>query len=294
MTSISTGLTASTSLSQRTSTSSKFKLSQKLLESARARLLEQETQVTLAENVSIENFIDYIENEQDLPVKIRLVDKKVIAYEVVLTPHGVVTGYVIALAYANQLVGASEENLIVGPNSYFTADATIRPRRVPPPPLAQACNSSGYAYPTMVIEVGLGQSIRNLHELTPIYFSRRTTIMIFLLIKIYPVRQNGTRAMVAMLYLRTSPTPNVPVTAISFGNARLNNSVVRYVQNTVGTNVTGFVIGAPPCNGPNIPNYLLNIPANALFNGAPGGIPNGLANGINIDLWEIQDLILNP
>ena len=68
---------------------------------------------------------------------------------------------------------------------------------------------------------------------------------------------------------------------------------MRFIQNTVGASVTGFVTGAPPCNGPNIPNYLLNIPASALFNGAPDGIPNGLGNWIDIDLWQIQDLILN-
>jgi hypothetical protein len=287
----STALTPSTSLSRRSSGSS-FELSEDLLESARVRLLEQETQVVLAEDISIENFIDYIEKEPNLPIKIRLVDKKVIAYETALTPHAVVTGYIIAIAYASQLVGASKENLIVGPNSYFIADATVRPRYVPRPPPAQACNSSGYAYPTMVVEVGLSQSIRNLHELAPIYFSRRTTILIFLVIKIFPTRQNNTRAMVAMLYLRTSQTPNVPVAVISFGNAQLNNLVVRFIQTTVGANVTGNITGAPPCNGPNIPNYLLNIPANALFRGAPGGVPNGLAGGINIDLWQIQNIIL--
>lgn len=291
----STALTpSSTSLSRRSSVSS-FELSEDLLESARVRLLEQETQVVLAEDISIENFIDYIEKEPDLLIKIRLVDKKVIAYETVSTPRAVVSSYITAIAYASQLVGASVENLIVGPNSYFIADATVRPRHVPRPPPAQACNSSGYAYPTMVAEVGLSQSIRNLHELAQVYFSRRITITIFLVIKMFPIRhlQNGRRAMVAMLYLRTSPTPNVPVTVISFGNAQLNNLVVEYIQNTIGANVTGFVTGAPPCNGPNIPNYRLNIPANALFVGAPGGIPNGMANGINIDLWEIQDLIIN-
>src|SRR5947207_13113351 len=100
--------------------SSKFEFTQDFLESSRDHLLEQETQIILAENVSLEVFLkvylDYIENEQDLPIKIRLVDKKVIAYEVALTPHGVVAGYIISLAYLNQLVGASKENLIVSPN----------------------------------------------------------------------------------------------------------------------------------------------------------------------------------
>ncbi|UZO18162.1 uncharacterized protein OCT59_009482 [Rhizophagus irregularis] len=136
----STTLTSSSTLSQRTSMSS-FELTQEVLEAARDSLLEQETQIILAENISLEGFLkvflDYIENEQDLPVKIRLVDGKVTAYEVALTPHAVVASYI-----------------------YFVADATIRPWNVPNSPPVRACNSSGYEYPTMVVEVGLIQSIR--------------------------------------------------------------------------------------------------------------------------------------
>src|SRR5947207_14239414 len=105
--------------------SSKFEFTQDFLESSRDHLLEQETQIILAEDVSLEVFLkvylDYIENEQDLPVKIRLVNGKVIAYEVALTPHAVVASYVTSLAWSNQLVGANKENLIVGPNSYLIA-----------------------------------------------------------------------------------------------------------------------------------------------------------------------------
>lgn len=112
----STTLTSSSTLSQRTSMSS-FELTQEVLEAARDSLLEQETQIILAENISLEGFLkvflDYIENEQDLPVKIRLVDGKVTAYEVALTPHAVVASYMSHLAWNNQLAGGCEENLIV-------------------------------------------------------------------------------------------------------------------------------------------------------------------------------------
>ena|ERR1044072_2233224 len=95
--------TASTSLSHRSSMSSKFELNQDLLESARVRLLEppeQETQIILAENVSPEDYLKvYLENEQKLPVKIRLVDKRVIAYEVALTPHGAVVCHIGSLCW---------------------------------------------------------------------------------------------------------------------------------------------------------------------------------------------------
>src|SRR3954451_22062856 len=99
MTSIT--VTSSSTLSQRTSMS-RFELTQDILESARDSLLEQETQIVLAENISLERFLkvflDYIENKQDLPIKIRLVDGKVIVYEAALTSHAVVASYVTSLA----------------------------------------------------------------------------------------------------------------------------------------------------------------------------------------------------
>ncbi|RIA81971.1 hypothetical protein C1645_809828 [Glomus cerebriforme] len=122
----------------------------------------------------------------------------------------------------------------------------------------------------MVVKGGFSRSIHNLHNLELIHFSQRTTILIFLIIKIFPAHhcQHGTRVMVAMLYLRTNAAPKMPVSVISFGNAQLNNLVVRFIQNTEGTKITDFITEAPPCNSLNIPNYILNIPANALFNDA--------------------------
>ncbi|CAG8595061.1 1255_t:CDS:2 [Rhizophagus irregularis] len=226
----STTLTSSSTLSQRTSMSS-FELTQEVLEAARDSLLEQETQIILAENISLEGFLkvflDYIENEQDLPVKIRLVDGKVTAYEVALTPHAVVASYI-----------------------YFVADATIRPWNVPNSPPVRACNSSGYEYPTMVVEVGLIQSIR----------------------------ANVTGK------LKDGNSDLQPLYLLEFW-------AYNYLQRP--TLVTGNVTGSPPCIGLNLPNYILNIPANALFHGAPGGVPNGMAGGINIDLWQIQNIILH-
>ncbi|RGB28571.1 hypothetical protein C1646_767646 [Rhizophagus diaphanus] len=230
-------LTSSSTLSQRISMS-RFELTQDVLEAARDSLLEQETQIILADNISLEGL-----------------------------------NYVSSLAWNNQLAGGCEENLIVRPNSYFVADTTIRPRNVPNPPSARACNSSGYEYPTMVVEVGLSQSIRNLHKLAPIYFSQRITSLIFLVLKIFHACQNNTRAIVTMLYQRTSQTPNVPVTDIYFGNAQLNNFVMRFIQTNVEANVTGNITSSPPCIVLNLPNYILNIPANTLFCGASGGVP---------------------
>src|SRR5437764_6968546 len=114
-------------------------LSKKLLNQARDRLLafqeermeanEDMKPIVIKENVSLNAYIKYCETERKLPVSIRLIDGKIIAHEVPLTSHGVVVGEISFLIcnWNNQLYGAQKEDLIVGPNSYYTADLTIRP-----------------------------------------------------------------------------------------------------------------------------------------------------------------------
>ncbi|CAB5394807.1 unnamed protein product [Rhizophagus irregularis] len=258
------------------STLSEIGLSQELLVSARNSLLGQdppERGVILAENISFESFQNFCETEPKLPVKIRLVNGTIVAYEVTLTPHGSAV--------------------------YFIADLTFRPRRLPPPPPDQACNSSGYAYPNMVVEVGYIESIQSLHELAPFYLSQYTTITIYLAIKLYPSHTHqpgepGVSPMVAMLYQRTSQTPYIPTRIISFGDAPLHNSTVDFFINmgVPSANFTGFGRhGAPPCNAPNLPVYQLPIPADEIFYRTPSILPDIV---FNLDLWEVLDRIVNP
>ncbi|GBC23868.2 hypothetical protein GLOIN_2v1500982 [Rhizophagus irregularis DAOM 181602=DAOM 197198] len=83
--------------------SSKFVLTQDLLEPARVRLLEQDTQIILKMSLSKIISKSSMETEQKLPVKICLVDKKIVAYEMALM-------------------------------QYYFIDATIRPKYLPLPP----------------------------------------------------------------------------------------------------------------------------------------------------------------
>ncbi|CAB4425112.1 unnamed protein product [Rhizophagus irregularis] len=46
------------------------------------------------------------------------------------------------------------------------------------------------------------------------------------------------------------------------------------------------------CSRAGMQEYQVNIPANLLFGGFPGGVPPGTANNLTIDLWEIQQIIL--
>ncbi|CAG8753222.1 9542_t:CDS:2, partial [Funneliformis mosseae] len=139
-----------------------------------------------------------------LPVNIRLINGKIIAYEVPLSSHGLVANRIGTLicTWNNQLRGTLKEDLIMGLNSYYTSDYTIRPRGLPRPP-------SGY-------------------------FSPNTTIQIYLAIKIFPTHQNSTRAMLALRYLHNNQNNTVPDIIKSFGTAPLHKITKEFLTNGVG------------------------------------------------------------
>jgi len=184
---------------------------------------------------------------------------------------------VLIHGWSNQITCTAEDDINVAPNSYFTADYAFRPRHLPPPPVGQACNLLGWAFPNMVLEVGYFESIHSLHRWTPFYMFRYTTIMIYLAIKIYP-----SNTIVAMLYQRTSQTPNILTIVISFGTRPIHNRVVNFFLNmdVSGANITGVGrLGALTCNTPNILTYQLHIPAVEIFHHIPFILPS-----INFDL----------
>ncbi|CAG8486422.1 4948_t:CDS:2, partial [Acaulospora morrowiae] len=201
--------------------------------------------------------------------------------------HGKVAGKIAFLtcAWNNRLFGFDRENHIVSPNSYFTADVSIRPLDLPPSPAGLKLNSDGGAYPTIVVEVGKSEFLSSLHSLSTYYFSPRTNIQICLTIKLFPICQDGTMAMPALRYLRTNQNQTVPDVVISFGTAPLNRSAINFLLNNMGVpsvDITGIGFAATICNAPSIPNYQLHIPAVELFNGSPSGVP---AKAINSSIW---------
>lgn len=87
----------------------------------------------------------------------------------------------------------------------------------------------------MVVEVSYSQSLPDLHQTATFYFSPRTTIQIVLIVnKIFGVRvdpntNTSTIALVSALYLRTSPTPLIPTSVVSFGTADLDPNTMNYI-----------------------------------------------------------------
>ena len=66
----------------------------------------------------------------------------------------------------------------------------------------------------------------------------------------------------------------------------------RNVNDILGANiVSGVGYGNPPdpsCSAPNMAEYIINLPAAALWEGDPQGIPAGYLQGIKLDLYQFQ------
>ncbi|CAG8504416.1 4453_t:CDS:1 [Acaulospora morrowiae] len=187
--------------------------------------------------------------------------------------------------------------MILGPNTAKDPDSMVQPVRRPRPPPAQAMDRRGMAYPTMVIEVDHMQTLLDLHRKVALYFNPRTTIKIVLAVKLNEPRMDNTIAIIVALYLRTSPTPLIPVDVRSFGTAPPSHSHKNHIYNIMCVPphlFTGVGLSDannnpfPPCARAGIPDYQMNIPATELFNGDPTGVPASAVGGFNLDLWELQ------
>jgi hypothetical protein len=130
-----------------------------------------------------------------------------------------------------------------------------------------------------------------LHGLARLYFSARTSIRVYLAIKVWPKRRNGTVAMLALLYVRSSPTPTDPIAKISFGTARIYGNAMIQLQNIGGVAPTGVGFGGVPCNQAGLAPYQLQIPIAELYNDVPGGAPQGVPD-LPIDLFRVQQVAL--
>jgi hypothetical protein len=172
---------------------------------------------------------------------------------------------------------------------YYTADVAVIP-------LGNGLN------PTMVVEIGVFE-LQSLNDLAKSYLSEQTNIQVYLAFKFWPLRQDGTAAMLALLYLRENRTqvrpghfrwlensnadPNM---VISFGNAPINNIPMNFLTGRVPDDryFGYFNDGDTVCNGAGIPTYQIHIPSSPLFTGHHGGVPPQTPNNFSLDLWTIQ------
>src|SRR5205809_579526 len=87
----------------------------------------------------------------------------------------------------------SDATTILDQNTSRAPDHWVRPKYLPNPQIGSGlgANDKDKAYPTMMIEIGVAQSLSDLHQTAALYFNPRTTIQIVLAIKIFGVRTNA-------------------------------------------------------------------------------------------------------
>ncbi|RHZ88199.1 hypothetical protein Glove_25g57 [Diversispora epigaea] len=257
--------------------------------------------IAIDKEISLNTYLKFCESEseQDVIVKYYLIDGKIEAYDIPDESHSYVQGELIFImrSWTNQLAVSVERDIIVNPRSVYRGDINVRPRHFQPQqPQQPQPPRAGRHYPNLVVEIGNTESLSHLHGKVMGYFSLQTTIQLYLVIKLYPLRQNNTFALLALLYSRNNPNPTIPIIVKSFGTTPLDVATRNYLQNTINVPVniiTGVGYGAVPCNMVNIPGYQLAIPTNSLFNGARDGVLIGIPRNFYIDLFVLQDVYQN-
>ncbi|CAB4409115.1 unnamed protein product [Rhizophagus irregularis] len=266
-------------------------------------------ELVLRENVSLDAYLKYCECDLNLPVLIYLDNGTIKAYELPTLPHATASATIkVAMGAWNcrDLKYGDNATLILGTNSSKEPDSWVRPKnRIRPRPGTPAANNLGAAYPTMIIEVGYCQSLPDLHRKVELYFSQRTTIQIILFIKIFKPRRNNTITLIVAKYVRTSLTPLIPEQVISFGTAAPHKATKNYITNIMRVPQNHFIgfgrrdpvtkNSYPACNMAGIGIYIMNIPANELFDGDITVRPftQEMNQGFNLDLYEIQEAIVD-
>jgi len=228
--------------------------------------------------------------------KLALQNGEVNIYEVPSRPHGIAQSEIIrqlttsAAVLNNEFYVSGPEDILIG-DTCREPDITMIPRNRPRPN-RKFGNRQGDAYPTLVVEIAVSNSVVYLDQLAAIYFDARTRIRLYLAIKLWYRRNDGTAVMVAMLYNRGSPNSLSP-TIISFGTGNLHHATRGVINDTIRpTALTGVGEGGPPCNAPAIPQYQLQLPTVALYDRVPGGVPAGYPPNIDIDLYLVQQIVL--
>ncbi|CAJ0834515.1 8699_t:CDS:2 [Entrophospora sp. SA101] len=166
-----------------------------------------------------------------------IIDREVSPYEVPLNPHGLIQAKLISIMdnWSVQLQVIGELDVIVGTRSIYRSDISVQPRNRRQPQPSQAVNSSRKPYPTLVVEIAT--------------------------IKLFPPRQNGSVALLELLYLRNNPNPTIPVTAKSFGTASLHH--YPYKSTIIATildpqaKLSNFQPGSESSSA--IPNFRINF-----------------------------------
>ena len=108
--------------------------------------------IVIDSKISLGVYLDFCEKKPRIPVKHRLIDGRIEAYETPVEPHSLVQGKLIGIMdnWNDQLRVMGETDITVGPRSLYRCDVCVRPMNIPQPQAALA-NRGGRAYPNLVV-----------------------------------------------------------------------------------------------------------------------------------------------
>jgi hypothetical protein len=257
--------------------------------------------ILIAECVSREYFLKY--GELSHVHRLNLIGDKLFIFESQGIYHDRLVRLLTCLFRdwngSQYMMDNGEGRISVGNNLYAPDNAFVPIRRQTNP-----VDYDGQQYPTVVVEVGVSQSLTSLHSRAAIFLSPQTTIQIYIAIKPYPRRGDNTMVMIALMYrrpLQDNAQPQ-PSAKISFGTAEPRGDTQNRLQQFGGANPRGLGFGDSPLTQRGMPLYQLVIPKEDLFHGVPEGdmpkrcsVSEWLYPKVTdwiIDLWDIQQMAL--
>jgi hypothetical protein len=245
--------------------------------------------IIVATKVSRQNFEELSAKHKDL--RLMWKDETVILYE-----YPIKAKHEYCISFINTTLSSVPHILACGHPTMVTAnweregDQSWASRRFLANPGA-AVDLNSTAWPAVVLEVGLSETVTDLHNDAQLWLGAATSVQAVIIIKVW----KNINAMLAMLFTRAA-LPN-PTHVISFGTAAIHPQSMASVNAASGaTPLIGVgTAGAVACNAAGLAAYQLPIPAALLFTGDPNGVPMGVPANINIDLFRVQeDVLLAP
>ncbi|GAM17008.1 hypothetical protein SAMD00019534_001830 [Acytostelium subglobosum LB1] len=247
----------------------------------------------VCDNITLQEYLDY--DRTDLKELLWFHNGEVLIYELSrISPiHEVINTWTFS-RFVLQLPeesydGTGSMTQVLG-QSGAQADSSITPSGRPRPVPEGGLSANGtFPFPTVIIEVGVSQTVASLHQKAKRYLSNTTDIQVVVCIKIFPPKSDdGTFKALALLYRRSVST-QTPVQVISFGTIPFDLPMVYIIQGLGPTTGNTLAVNTPP-TVPNDPLYLLRIPLADIYNGDANGVPGNPVDVI-IDLFHLMTKI---
>jgi hypothetical protein len=243
--------------------------------------------VQLKGDYTCKRFLQKFPTDGKYSCHMRLVDSKVVIYEVPSQVHDVMAQE----AFRQFVVQDPSIRSLGSADIQINATTLLRPDqsfRVRPNNgfVERGRDYAGQSLPSVVIEVAVTESYSSIFGLPAIYFSTgENGIRGVLLIIIRKSKRNGRYQMVACYYRHDSDTPTRLMSFGEYLNIKTANTILEYSHADAAA-LNGVDRGGPPCDENNRDFYRFPIESEDLWHGCT---PDVIANN-NVPAYYFLDL----